>query len=130
MNAADVAKRQVQGRQAHEGDQAEARTRSVELLSNLGLAGRLNFLPPNLSGGGGEKQRVAVARALVNNPLLILSDEPTANLDSKSGQHVIRLLAELAEEEGRSVLIVSHDHRIRDIAHRVLWMEDGRLWAE
>ena len=93
------------------------------MLTDLGLAARLDFLPEKLSGG--EKQRVAIARALINEPALILADEPTANLDSKIGHEIMRLLRSIAKEQGRSVVIVSHDDRIRDIADRVLWLEDG-----
>jgi putative ABC transport system ATP-binding protein len=89
------------------------------------LGERLNFLPEKLSGG--EKQRVAIARALVNDPALILADEPTANLDSKIGHEIMRLLRKIAKEQGRSVVIVSHDQRIKDIADRVLWLEDGQF---
>ena len=95
------------------------------LLTELGLAERLDFLPEKLSGG--EKQRVAIARALVNNPSLILADEPTANLDSKIGHEIMRLLRRIAKEQDRSVVIVSHDARIKDIADRVLWLEDGQF---
>ena len=101
----------------------EARDKATALLSELGLGERLDFLPEKLSGG--EKQRVAIARALVNDPTLILADEPTANLDSKIGHEIMRLLRRIAKEQGRSVVIVSHDQRIRDIADRVLWLEDG-----
>ena len=104
---------------------AEARWRARELMTELGLGERLNFLPEKLSGG--ERQRVAIARALVNNPALILADEPTANLDSKIGHLIMRLLRSIAKEQGRSVVIVSHDQRIKDIADRVLWLEDGRF---
>ena len=76
---------------------------------------------------GGEKQRVAIARALANTPALILADEPTANLDSHHGAETMRLLRRLAKSEGATVLIVSHDQRLREIADRVLWLEDGRL---
>jgi putative ABC transport system ATP-binding protein len=102
-----------------------ARKKATELLSGLGLAERLNFLPEKLSGG--EKQRVAIARALVNAPTLILADEPTANLDSKIGHEIMRLLRAIAKEQGRSVVIVSHDQRIKEIADRVLWLEDGQF---
>jgi len=74
---------------------------------------------------GGERQRVAIARALINEPTLILADEPTANLDAKIGREIMRLLRRVAKEQGRSVVIVSHDQRILDIADRVLWLEDG-----
>jgi putative ABC transport system ATP-binding protein len=103
----------------------EARKKAAALLTELGLGERLNFLPEKLSGG--EKQRVAIARALVNNPALILADEPTANLDSKIGHEIMRLLRSIALERGRSVVIVSHDQRIKDIADRVLWLEDGQF---
>jgi putative ABC transport system ATP-binding protein len=102
-----------------------ARDRAASLLTELGLGRRLRFSPEKLSGG--EKQRVAIARALVNDPALILADEPTANLDSAHGHETMRLLREIAKERGRSVIIVSHDQRIRDIADRVLWLEDGRF---
>jgi putative ABC transport system ATP-binding protein len=102
-----------------------ARSKAAAILTGLGLGERLNFLPEKLSGG--EKQRVAIARALVNDPTLILADEPTANLDSKIGQEIMRLLRRIAKEQGRSVVIVSHDQRIKDIADRVLWLEDGRF---
>ncbi|MEK7327510.1 MAG: ABC transporter ATP-binding protein [Chloroflexota bacterium] len=102
-----------------------ARKKAAALLSELGLGGRLNFLPEKLSGG--EKQRVAIARALINDPTLILADEPTANLDSKIGHEIMRLLRNIAREQGRSVVIVSHDQRIKDIADRVLWLEDGQF---
>ncbi len=102
-----------------------ARKKAAALLTQLGLGERLSFLPEKLSGG--EKQRVAIARALVNDPALILADEPTANLDSKIGHEIMRLLRSIAKEQGRSVVIVSHDQRIKDIADRVLWLEDGEF---
>ena len=102
-----------------------AREKSAALLGELGLGKRLGFLPEQLSGG--EKQRVAIARALVNDPALILADEPTANLDSKIGHDITRLLRRIAKEQGRSVIIVSHDARIKSIADRVLWLEDGQF---
>ena len=102
-----------------------ARRKAASLLAELGLGERLNFLPEKLSGG--EKQRVAIARALINDPALILADEPTANLDSKIGHEIMRLLRRIAKEQGRSVIIVSHDQRIKDIADRVLWLEDGEF---
>lgn len=104
---------------------SEARRKAGELMTDLGLGERLNFMPEKLSGG--EKQRVAIARALVNDPALILADEPTANLDSKIGHEIMRLLRSIAKEQGRSVVIVSHDQRIKDIADRVLWLEDGQF---
>ena len=103
----------------------KARKKAADMLTGLGLGERLNFLPEKLSGG--EKQRVAIARALINDPTLILADEPTANLDSKIGHEIMRLLRHIAKEQGRSVVIVSHDQRIKDIADRVLWLEDGQF---
>ena len=100
-----------------------ARQRATELLTRLGLGDRLRFRPDQLSGG--EKQRVAIARALANDATLILADEPTANLDSGNGREIARLLRRLASEEGRTVIIVSHDSRLKEIADRVLWLEDG-----
>jgi putative ABC transport system ATP-binding protein len=105
------------------GTNAGARAR--QLLSDLGLGARLDFAADQLSGG--EKQRVAVARAIANRPQLILADEPTANLDSQRGQETMRLLRRLANDEGATVLIVSHDERLREVADRVLWLEDGRF---
>ena len=107
---------------------AAARTRATGLLEELGLAERMDFLPENLSGG--EKQRVAIARALANEPALLLADEPTANLDSGIGRDVMRILREIASRHGHSVLIVSHDERIREFADRVLWLEDGQFKDE
>ncbi len=102
-----------------------ARQKAAAILGDLDMAARLHFLPEQLSGG--EKQRVAIARALINDPTLILADEPTANLDSRIGHEIMRLLRRIAKEQGRSVIIVSHDQRIRDIADRVLWLEDGQF---
>ena len=104
---------------------AQAHEKAAGILKALGLGDRLDFLPEKLSGG--EKQRVSIARALVNDPALILADEPTANLDSKNGHELMRRLQEIARENGISVVIVSHDQRIRDIADRILWLEDGKF---
>jgi putative ABC transport system ATP-binding protein len=103
----------------------QARQKAASLLGDLGLERRLHFLPEKLSGG--EKQRVAIARALINDPALILADEPTANLDSKIGHEIMRLLRHIARAQSRSIIIVSHDQRIKDIADRVLWLEDGEF---
>lgn len=102
-----------------------ARERATDLLKRMSLGERLRFTPDQLSGG--EKQRVAIARALANDATVILADEPTANLDSAHGRDVARQLRLLATEEGRSVVIVSHDDRLRDIADRVFWLEDGQI---
>ena len=105
-----------------------ARNRARELLDMLGLSHRLKSLPKQLSGG--EKQRVGIARALANNPDLILADEPTANLDSKRGREVMHLLRRIAIELDKAVVIVSHDHRMREVANRVVWLEDGRFRSD
>ena len=99
--------------------------RAKELLSMLGLGHRLNSLPKHLSDG--EKQRVAIARALAKTPALMLADEPTANLDAERGHEVVELLRQKALEMNKAVVIASHDHRIREVADRVVWLEDGRL---
>jgi len=99
--------------------------RAKELLAMLGLGHRLNSLPKHLSDG--EKQRVAIARALAKTPALMLADEPTANLDAERGHEVVELLRQKALEMNKSLVIASHDHRIREVADRVVWLEDGRL---
>jgi putative ABC transport system ATP-binding protein len=76
---------------------------------------------------GGQKQRVAIARALVSKPQIVLADEPTAALDSKSGREVVNLMQKLAKEQGCTILLVTHDNRILDIADRIVHMEDGKL---
>lgn len=103
----------------------QAARHALDLLAELGLEQRARFLPAQLSGG--ERQRVAVARALATDPAVILADEPTANLDSRSGQQVVSMLAEAARKRGKAVVIVSHDTRLKEIADRLVWMEDGRL---
>jgi putative ABC transport system ATP-binding protein len=104
-----------------------ARQQAQILLEQVGLADKAKNLPRDLSGG--QKQRVAIARALAGNPQLIMADEPTAALDSHSGHAVIELLRQLAKEGGCTVLMVTHDSRIMDVADRVLHLEDGRLKA-
>jgi putative ABC transport system ATP-binding protein len=103
----------------------EARKRAADLLAERGLSNRAKFRTRELSGG--EKQRLSIARALANEPRVILGDEPTANLDSRHGRDVMRLLRDIARTKGRAVVVVSHDQRIREVADRVLWLEDGRL---
>jgi putative ABC transport system ATP-binding protein len=102
-----------------------AKERASELLSRLGIHQRKHYLPRDLSGG--EKQRVAIARSLINEPKLILADEPTGNLDSKTGFEVMMILHDIARDEGRTVVIVTHDPRLEDVADRILWLEDGKL---
>lgn len=107
------------------GGIAQARGRADELIALLGLEKRRKALPKTLSGG--EKQRVAIARALINQPPLILADEPTGNLDSQSGEEVMMVLYDIARDQGCTVLLVTHDPRVEDIADRILWLEDGAL---
>ncbi len=98
---------------------------SEEMLTAVGLADRMNYYPENLSGG--QKQRVAIARALASHPKMVLADEPTAALDSKSGRDVVEIMQKLAIEQGCTILIVTHDDRILDVAERIIELEDGRL---
>ena len=102
---------------------AAARNRARDLLERVGLLERAAFRPAKLSGG--EQQRVSVDRALANNPPVLLADEPTANLDAAHGRDLARLLRGLADDDRRAVVIVSHDARLREVADRVLWLEDG-----
>jgi len=104
---------------------SEAKERANWLMERLGLTHRRNAIPGTLSGG--EKQRVAIARALINEPQLILADEPTGNLDSQSGQEVMMILHDVARDTGVGVLIVTHDPRVEEVADRILWLEDGRI---
>lgn len=106
----------------------EAKERSIEILTAVGLKDHIDYYPNNLSGG--QKQRVAIARALVSHPKLVLADEPTAALDSKSGRDVVELMQRLAKEQGCTILIVTHDNRILDVAERILVLEDGYLSTE
>jgi putative ABC transport system ATP-binding protein len=103
----------------------DARRRALELLDYLGVAPRAQNLPAALSGG--EQQRVAVARALANNPSLLLADEPTAALDSQRGRQVMELFARVAHERNAGVLVVTHDHRTLDVFDRILEVEDGMI---
>lgn len=99
--------------------------RATEVLTQVGLADKIRAFPANLSGG--QKQRVAIARALASKPGLILADEPTASLDRHSGREVVDLMRKLCREQGSTVLLVTHDPRILDVADRILEMEDGRI---
>jgi putative ABC transport system ATP-binding protein len=104
---------------------SEALERSMAILEKLNMTSQAEKKPNQLSGG--QQQRVAIARALVHEPRLIVCDEPTAALDAKSGRRVMDLLREVALSPDRSVIIVTHDNRIFDLADRILTMEDGRI---
>ncbi|MBE8965697.1 DevA family ABC transporter ATP-binding protein [Nostocales cyanobacterium LEGE 12452] len=105
--------------------QAEAVAKSQAMLGSVGLEERVDYYPDNLSGG--QKQRIAIARALVNRPPLVLADEPTAALDKQSGRDVVEIMQSLAKNQGTTILLVTHDNRILDIADRIVEMEDGLL---
>ncbi|TWU21288.1 ATP-binding cassette domain-containing protein [Bythopirellula polymerisocia] len=105
---------------------AEGRINS--LLTRLGLGHRIHYKPKSLSGG--QKQRVAIARGLVHKPKLILADEPTAALDEKSGREVVTLFQELARDEGCTIIMVTHDNRILDVADRIVNMVDGKIKSD
>ena len=106
----------------------ESYIKSETMLNAVKLGDRINYYPSDLSGG--QKQRVAIARALVSHPKLVLADEPTAALDSKSGRDVVNLMQQLAKEQNCTILIVTHDNRILDIADRIITMEDGHLMQQ
>ena len=103
----------------------EMHQKSIEMLEIVGLGNRVNYYPDDLSGG--QKQRVAIARALVSQPRIVLADEPTAALDKKTGRDVVNIMQKLAKEQGCTILMVTHDNRILDIADRIVYMEDGKL---
>ena len=106
---------------------AEARQRARALLDSMGMTEKYGAFPADLSGG--QKQRVAIARALAGQPDIVLADEPTAALDGDSGRSVMRMLRGLARDQGRAVMIVTHDPRVLEFADRVVRIEDGRLRA-
>ncbi|MDQ4148747.1 MAG: ABC transporter ATP-binding protein [Actinomycetota bacterium] len=104
---------------------ADVKPRALELLERVGLGERADHKPSQLSGG--EMQRVAIARALVADPLLILADEPTGNLDSKSGEAVLDLLRSTVTEDGRTVIVVTHDAKAASVADRIVMLKDGKI---
>jgi putative ABC transport system ATP-binding protein len=104
------------------------RQQAADMLGKLGLSDRIHYKPNSLSGG--QKQRVAIARALVNQPKIILADEPTAALDKASGRDVVNLMRHLCETQGSTVLMVTHDNRILDVADRIINLVDGRLESD
>ena len=102
----------------------DAKSLTAELLDQVGLSHRLKHKPNELSGG--ERQRVAIARALVNRPRILLADEPTGNLDQKTGRDILELLCSL-NQAGQTIIMVTHDAKVADIAHRMLTLVDGQL---
>jgi putative ABC transport system ATP-binding protein len=109
-------------------DRNLAKQRIEYLLTRLGLGPRIHYKPKSLSGG--QKQRVAIARGLVHQPKLVLADEPTAALDEKSGREVVTLFQELARDEGCTIIMVTHDNRILDVADRIVNMVDGHIRSD
>jgi putative ABC transport system ATP-binding protein len=104
---------------------ADTRTRAERLLEEVGLTGRAHHYPSQLSGG--EQQRVALARALANDPPIVLADEPTGNLDSANGRHIMELLREIHEKRGTTIVLVTHDRELADMAEARLVLRDGRV---
>ena len=103
----------------------EASERAREMLRIVGLEARIDHRPSELSGG--EQQRVAMARALINNPKIVLADEPTGNLDTKTGWEIIQLMKRLNEEKGQTFLVVTHDPQIAEVADRAIHLKDGLI---
>ena len=103
----------------------EAQDRGVEILKRVGLGDRILHTPKELSGG--QQQRVAIARAFANRPAIILADEPTANLDLKTGDEIIHLMKAMNQEMGVTVICSTHDHKMLDISDRIVWMRDGLI---
>jgi len=105
--------------------QKEAVARAKDVLEQVGLGHRMTHRPDEMSGG--QQQRVAIARALVNDPAIILADEPTANLDTVTGEEIIQLLSRLSTESGVTVVTATHDHKMLDKSDRILWIKDGKV---
>jgi putative ABC transport system ATP-binding protein len=103
----------------------EKTERAKEILSSVGLSDRLNHKPSELSGG--EKQRVAISRALINDPEIIVADEPTGNVDSKTGAHIMELLENLNKKEGRTVVVVTHDAGLEKFSNKIIRIRDGEI---
>lgn len=103
----------------------EAEQRAKDVLETVGLGERLHHVPGEMSGG--QQQRVAIARALANNPAIILADEPTANLDMKTGEEIIALLSDLCRHHGVTVITATHDHKMLASSDRIVWIEGGKV---
>ncbi len=106
----------------------QAKQKAVEWLQKVGLGARLQNHPDELSAG--QQQRVAIARALITDPMLVLADEPTGNLDSRASDEIVALLHQVAKEWGRAVLVVTHDPRVAAYADRILFLKDGKIANE
>ena len=111
-----------------QGNLKKADVRAKEMLTQVGLGKRFNHLPAQLSGG--ERQRVAIVRALINEPVIVLADEPTGNLDTKTGLEIIKILRSLNEERGVTEIIVTHDPSITRFTHRTIHIRDGLIEGE
>jgi len=105
--------------------QAEARERAAAKLTRVGLGDRLHHRPDELSGG--QQQRVAIARAFVNDPEIILADEPTGNLDLKTGEEIINQLSTMSKEEGVTIISATHDHKMLSVSDRIVWVVGGKI---
>jgi putative ABC transport system ATP-binding protein len=108
--------------------ESEVKARSMAMLQEVGLDGKENVLPGRLSGG--QQQRVAIARALVKNPRIVLADEPTANLDSKTGEDILKLMERLNEKHNTTFIFSTHDPMVMDYAHRLVSLHDGRIASD
>ncbi len=106
----------------------ERKEKALELLERVGVSHRIKHKPTELSGG--EQQRVAVARSLANDPTILLADEPTGNLDSKTGREIIEILLNLNEERGQTLVVTTHDLRVAKMAHRIIYIKDGVIMNE
>ncbi len=106
-------------------DSETAKARAIETLKTVGIDSQAHKKPAHLSGG--QRQRVAIARALIRKPAIVLADEPTASLDQKSGREVVEIIRKMAKDLGVTVVLVTHDNRILDIADRIVRLVDGKL---